>query len=413
MKLRDYELTDSITQAAPTGADDFGVRPTQRVRKQLFPAAAWAATVFLMYRFIVAADYPLHDGDSVLYQSIASSLASRPWAEWLVPMWPPGWSKTGRFVEHLPFFFWPTAALGRLGLAHSALLANLIYFLGCLYLLFRIARPLVGAQSAWLALALYVVSPLGIQYLVRANHENAWAIGFLGALYCLSNLPPRPLLGVGFVLFAAFAFSMKGVLGLSLFPVLGLWWWVSSRRRGELLWFAAAVVAVASIALWYEGAYRQLTGESFFAGYFEAQLTYAYRQERFGWLHKLTNLVYYPGNVIWFAFPSSILALIAVLRRRRAGKGLTQAQQLAFVGVGGFLALAIPVSRRAARYIFPAYPLIYVPAAELLCERAPKLAAWLRRNEAYLPYALMLILIVVLTGRIAAELRFYRFVQVF
>ena len=105
-------MTDSITQAAPTGADDFGVRPTQRVRKQLFPAAAWAATVFLMYRFIVAADYPLHDGDSVLYQSIASSLASRPWAEWLVPMWPPGWSKTGRFVEHLPFFFWPTAALG-------------------------------------------------------------------------------------------------------------------------------------------------------------------------------------------------------------------------------------------------------------------------------------------------------------
>lgn len=406
-------MTDSIIQAAPTGADAFRVRPWQRVRKSIFPAAAWAASVFLMYQFIVAVDYPLHDGDSVLYQSIASSLASRPWAEWLVPMWPPGWSKTGRFVEHLPFFFWPTAAMGRLGLAHSALLANLIYFLGCLYLLFRIARPLVGAQGAWLALPLYVYSPLGIQYLVRANHENAWAIGFLGALYCLSNLQRRPALGVGFVVFAAFAFAMKGMLALSLFPVLGLWWWVSSRRRGELVWFAAAVGAVAAIALWYEGAYRGLTGESFFAGYLEAQLTYAYREERFGWLHKLTNLVYYPGNVIWFAFPSSMLALIAVLRRRRAGKALTPAQQLAFVGVGGFLALALPISRRAARYIFPAYPLIYVPAAELLCDRAPKLAVWLRRNEAYLPYALMLILMVVLTGRIAAELRFYRFVQVF
>jgi 4-amino-4-deoxy-L-arabinose transferase-like glycosyltransferase len=406
-------LTGSIIQAAPTGADDLRVHPWQRVRKSFSPAAAWAAGVFLMYQLIVAVDYPLHDADSILYESIAASLENRPLAEWLAPMWPPGSAKSGSFVEHPPFFFWPAAALGRLGLARGALLANLLYFLGCLYLLFRIARPLARAECAWLAVALYVFSPLGIQYLVRANQENAWAIGFLGALYCMRNPQRRAALGVGFVLFAAFAFAVKGVLALSLFPVLGLWWWVTSRRREELLWFAVAACAVAAIALWYEGAYRRLTGESFFARYVEAQLTYVYRDERVGWLHKLINPVYYAANIVWFAFPSSLLAVIAVYRTRRARKAPTQAQEVAFVGVGAYFALALPISRRAARYIFPAYPLIHVPAAELICDRAPKLAAWLRLKEAYLPYALMLILVVVLAGRVAADLHLYRFVQVF
>ncbi|HME91252.1 MAG TPA: hypothetical protein VKE49_07500, partial [Myxococcaceae bacterium] len=119
------------------------------------------------------------------------------------------------------------------------------------------------------------------------------------------------------------------------------------------------------------------------------------------------------GNVVWFAFPSSLLALIAVWRRRGTGNALTEAQQLAVVGVGSFLALALPISRRAVRYIFPVYPLIHLPAAELICDRAPKLAAWLRRNEAYLPYALMLILVVVLVGRVVATFHLYQFVQVF
>jgi hypothetical protein len=407
------QLTGSIIQAAPTGADDFRVHPWRKVRKSLLPAAAWAVSVFLMYECLVAVDYPLRDADSVLYQSIAASLETRPWAEWLVPMWPAGSAKTGRFVEHLPFFFWPAASLGRLGLARGALLANLIYFLSCLYLLYRIARLLVRAECAWLTVALYALSPLGIQYLVRANQENAWAIGFLGALYCMRNPHRRRAMGVGFVLFASFACAIKGVLALSMFPVLGLLWWVTSRRRGELVWFAAALCAVAAIALCYEGAYRRLTGETFFARYVEAQLTYVYRDEHLGWLRKFINPVYYAGNIVWFAFPSSVLAMIAVYRTRRAGKTSTEAQEVAFVGVGGYFALALPISRRAVRYIFPAYPLIHVPAAQLICDRAPHLAAWLRRNEAYLSYALMLMLMVVLAARVAAALRFYHFVQVF
>jgi len=380
--------------------------------KSVVRAAAWALCIALMYELLVAVHYPLRDADSNLYEMIAASLERRPWVEWLAPMWPPGKPKSGLFVEHLPFFFWPTAALGRMGFARAALLANLLYFLAGLYLLFLIARRLVRAEGAWLAVALYAISPLGIQYLARANHENAWAVGFLGALYCMRD-PLRRARSIGFVAFAAFAFLIKGVLALALFPVLGLWWWWSSRRRGDLLWFAAALAAIGLLSLGYEWAYRRLTGESFFANYVLAQMTYVHRDEGIGLVRKLINPVYYAANILWFALPSSLLAIYAAYRTRRSKRPPTDAQALAYLGCGSQVALALPISRRAARYIFPAYALIHLPAAQFICDQAPALGDWLLRNEEYLPYALMLLLMLVLVARVAVDLHLYHFVQVF
>jgi hypothetical protein len=299
-----------------------------------------------------------------------------------------------------------------MGFARAALLANLLYFLAGLYLLFLIARRLVRAEGAWLAVALYAISPLGIQYLVRANQENAWAVGFLGALYCMLN-PQRGVRSIGFVLFAAFAFLIKGVLALGLFPALGLWWWWSSRRREDLLWFAAGLAAIGLLSFGYERAYQGLTGESFFANYVSAQMTYVHRDEGIGLVRKLINPVYYAANILWFALPSSVLAIYAAYRTRRFKRPPTDAQALAYVGCGSHVVLALPITRRGARYIFPAYALVHLPAAQLICDKAPALGDRLLRNEEYLPYALMLLLMLVLVGRVIVDLHLYRFVQVF
>jgi hypothetical protein len=365
-----------------------------------------------MYELLVSLKYPLRDPDSTLYEAISVGLQQRPWIEWLAPLWPVHRAKSGLFVEHFPFFFWPAAALGCIGLERGALLANFGYFLGCLYLLFRIARSLLQTEGAWLAVALYVVSPLGIKYLVGANQENAWALGFLGALYCLRQ-PSRAGPAIGFVLFAVFAFLIKGALALSLFPVLGLWWWWSSARPGKLLWFAAALGAMVAVSLAYEWVYRGLTGESFFAGYAAAQLSYVQRDEGIGWTRKLINPLYYAANLLWFALPSSVAALYGFYRARRRGMKASEAEQLAGLCIASSFVLAVPIARRAMRYIFPIYSLIHLPAAQQVCNTAPKVRAWLAKEGQHLSYALMLLLLVVLAARVVIDLHFYRFVQVF
>ncbi len=389
------------------------LRHLHNARRSIGRAAAWTLCIFLMYELLAAVHYPLRDPDSRLYELISASLEQRPHVEWLAPMWPPGKAKSGLFVEHLPFFFWPTAILGGWGVARPALLANLVYFLGCLYLLFLIARGLLGHEGAWLTVGLYAISPLGVQYLVRANQENAWALGFLGALYCLREQKRGRAWTLAFVWFAVFAFLIKGVLALALFPALaGLWFW-SSRRKEELVCFAAAIGTIAVLCVGYEWTYRRITGETFFENYIAAQMSYVYRDEAISWGRKLLNPIYYAANILWFALPSSLLALYGAYRGRQRREPPTAAQKLTYICSGSYFALALPIARRAARYIFPAYSLIHLPAAQLLCDGAPKLRAWLARRQRYLPYGLMLLLGAVLVARVMVDLHFYRFVQVF
>jgi len=83
----------------------------------------------------------------------------------------------------------PPAALDKLGFARSALLANFLYFLGSLYLLFRLAAALADRAVGWAAVGSYLFSPLGIQYLLRANHEKRLGSRLPGGFWCLHEMP--------------------------------------------------------------------------------------------------------------------------------------------------------------------------------------------------------------------------------
>src|SRR6267143_916122 len=255
-------------------------------------AGAWVACVLLLHAIVAAVHYPLRDADSTLYESISEQLSRRPVREWIAPFFPPGRFKEGIFLEHLAAFFWPAAALGKLGFARGALLANFLYFLGSLYLLFRLAAAL-------------------------ANHENPWGLAYLGGFWCLQEMPRSRWFGLGLALFGLFAFAMKGILGLSFWPVMIAWWVIVSRRRKDAVWFALGAFLIALFSGLYELAYRRVTGQGFFAGYLGTQIGYvSFYEQRPVW-GKLVNPFYYLAHLLWFSFPGSLLAAWGIWRSRR------------------------------------------------------------------------------------------------
>jgi 4-amino-4-deoxy-L-arabinose transferase-like glycosyltransferase len=344
-------------------------------------ALIWG-TCFAALCFVVRG-YVLGDPDSMLYEWIAKTLESRPLGEWIAPRFPGGWpTQQGLFQEHFAVFFWPAAALGRLGL-RGALAANFLWVLLSYALLFRLARALADAETAWVAVWFYAISPIGLQYLVRANHEPALACAVLGALWCIASDEPRPLALAGFALLAI---AIKGGLGLAIFPVALAAILSGRKRRADLrgLLLGAALSAV-FVAL-YETVYRRATGVSFVAGYLQHQMPGVIEGERLGALHKLENPFYYLGNIAWFALPgTAVLAVEGIRRRSLPWRTLAPA--------AADVALLSLMSRRAVRYVFPACPLVNLAGAQKLVEWARPLRAFVAAHAGDLEPALAILLV--------------------
>ena len=337
--------------------------------------------------------YALRDPDSMLYEWIARSLESRPLAEWIAPRFPPPWpTQQGLFVEHFACFFWPAAALGRLGL-RGALCANFLWVLLSYALLFRLARALSGVEAAWAAVFFYAVSPIGLQYLVRANHEPALLCAYLGALWCIADERPRPWALAGFLLLAV---AIKGGLGLAVFPVALAAIWSCHRRPADFKGLILGVVLSVAFCAVYELAFERVTGQGFFAAYLHRQLAGVIEGERSGTLHKLATPFYYLGNLAWFALPGSLALVIEWLRRGRLPRPVQQSLSPAAACV----AVLSLMSRRAVRYVFPAYALCILAGAQLVADRAP-VRDFLQRRARLLEPALAALLLAAAAARVA------------
>ena len=316
------------------------------VRRALIWGIAFAAMCFAVR------GYQLRDPDSMLYEWIARLLEDRPLAEWIAPRFPPGWpSQQGLFFEHFAVFFWPAAALGKLGL-RGALAANFLWVLLSYLLLFRLALRLYGEEAAWAAVVFYAVSPIGLQYLVRANHEPAVACAYLGALWAIAAERP-----VALGLFALLAVAIKGGLGLALFPVA----LAASRSRKTIAGLALGLALAALFCGAYELAFRHVAGRSFLAAYWDRQFGGVADQERLGAFRKLSTPLYYLARIAWFGLPGIALVAAQALRRRPLPKA-------ALIPAAADVALLSLLSRRAVRYVFPVYSLCNLAGAQVFSE---------------------------------------------
>jgi hypothetical protein len=159
-------------------------------------------------------------------------------------------------------------------------------------------------------------------------------------------------------------------------------------------------VVAALVAAAYEHSYRAVTGESFVSGYFGRSLSVG-ASEGHDWTAATLpyNLLFYSGRVFWFAFPWSLVlagALLVWLRRRP--RDLTAPSQGLLFAVGVavlYIGLFSLSTRRAERYVFPAYYVVGAAGAIAALGRWPamrSLAARVERLEPFGAPALWLLL---------------------
>ncbi|MFL5318873.1 MAG: hypothetical protein ACJ790_04395, partial [Myxococcaceae bacterium] len=329
-----------------------------RVPRTLWLTAAWIVAIAVSFAVVRTSGYALRDPDSTLYESISQQLAKQPLSQWINPQWPEGRFKTGPFQEHLAVFFWPAAALNAIGFERGALLFNLLSLAGlCLALELLVRRAFPKARASGLASALFLISPWGIQYALRANHELPWAAFSIAALAMLFHPRARTAV-IGFALFAAAAFLIKGVLAALLLPLP----WVLVRRKRAVASIMTAVLVIGLVATVYELLYRRETGAGFFTAYAGAQLGYIAKHEGASPLVKALNLLYYPLAGAWFCLPATVaIALLAKTKKRIDSR----ASALLVAPALWLVPLAL-MSRHAVRYAFPPMMLLHVLAAHLI-----------------------------------------------
>jgi len=161
--------------------------------------------------------------------------------------------------------------------------------------------------------------------------------------------------------------GLLAVFGPALCVLWLLTWRIASGSRAPWdlrAWLAvgAAVAAMGASATLYEWLYRLATGESFWSFYAGRQLGVAAAagaQAGLGvtWTR---NALWYLGRVAWFAFPWSVVLLLAGWGSRRSASapssGPTRAGLLFTAGVVAlYVGLFSLSDRRADRYVFPAY----------------------------------------------------------
>ncbi len=361
-------------------------------------AWAWCAVLAAAFFALAASGYRARDPDSRLYAEISARMSRAPLSAWIAPEFPPGWFMTGPFREHPAGLFVPAAALARLGYPaeQAAYAMNAVYQVLGIVLLQRLAAtyaaPLESRALGWLIQLL----PIAFTFRIRANHEAALLLCLLAALYGTERARREPrfalLVAAGFV----GLLLVKGLLA-TFGPLVCALWLVSRRLassddpcsdRSAWLALAAGVVAMGVAAAGYELMHRQVTGEPFWSLYASRQLGVAAASESpSGLATKLYNLVFYLGRLVWFPFPWSIVALVALWKWRAAsstGAAAPAPAASADARAGVWFAAAVVLlylgafslsDRRADRYIFPAYYAIGAAGAVA----ALRLSAWLRR----------------------------------
>jgi hypothetical protein len=162
----------------------------------------------------------------------------------------------------------------------------------------------------------------------------------------------------------------------------------ASRAWGAI---AIGVAAAAATAFAFELAYWQASGEPFWSFYASRQLGVAATTEAgSGALRKLGNLAFYAGRLLWFAFPWSVAALVAlwVHGRSRSEAHSPAPAWFAAAVVAVYLGAFSLADRRADRYVFPAYYALGAAGAVAALRLAPRLhAIAVRLDRAWVPAA--------------------------
>jgi hypothetical protein len=358
---------------------------------------AWVVALALGWWAIAALGLGSRDADSRLYAQMAAELSRRPAAEWIAPLFPPGWFMSGPFREHPAGLFAPAALLARLGYpaGKAAYATNALYQVLTLAVLPALAAAFATRREARSLGWLLQLLPIAFAYRVRANQEPALVLCLLVALLGVE----RSRRSAGWAALTAAglvgALLVKGVFAV-FGPALCALWLFARREPSDghaakaWMGLAVAVALAFGAAALYDALYRRVTGEAFWAVYLTRQLGVAAAAEPGGGaaraiVQKLSNLLWYSGRVVWFAFPWCLFLLagpVRAWRRRREPSSSVAPAPAAAAGATMFVVGATVLylvafglaDRRADRYIFPLYYLVGAAGAVTALRRWSGLA---------------------------------------
>jgi 4-amino-4-deoxy-L-arabinose transferase-like glycosyltransferase len=374
----------------------------------------FSLTYILFCAIVTVFPYEYYDSDSSCYSSISQKLAYRPVLAWCAPQWWGHGGNQGLFHDHPPGILWLPAILVRLGIKGSvaALCANFFYILLSLYFVFKLAKFWGNATFGWGAVFGFVLTPIFLQYLIRANQEHPLNLAIVAGIYGLAR--SRESLGhkVLFVAALVFAVFIKGMSALILSMLAAIYWLIvlRDRRTFSLIFFAHLIAfgAIFLFELWYKG----ITHTSFLQAYLAFQggrsIGAVFHPGR-----RIYSLLWYSARALWFSSPWVLFLFYGIWRSKKEKPGLFKDPFLCFLlisalGIVLFFSLS---DRKADRYIFPAYLLLVLAGIRVLLRMKPKVADFLARQKKHLPVYLSLALVIFAFLRIFFHSRLYRFIR--
>ena len=379
---------------------------------------AWAATLAACGAVVWFMGYQVHDADSRLYAAMASDLARTSASVWCAPQWWGHWQRQGLFYEHPPGMLWLGALLIRAGVPSFCALywVNFAAFFGSMALLWRVGHFLGGRVLGMMAVLGWVLTPAFVQYLVRGDHEHPLTFAVLLGLYVLVVVRAPAVTLALWALALSLGIFIKGLAGLALVPVGAIYWLLYDRSAARALQLLGGTAVAFALAGAFDTWYHAVAGASFWQHYFAGQVAFSVGQAP-SVLSKANNLLYYAARPLWFGLPLVVAMLWGLVLHHRQRNEPLRAKAwvlgllVAAVFIGGF-SLA---DRKADRYIFPIYPALALAAAWLWLDIPQGVPAQVcravRSRLAWLPYALMLGLLVAVCLKVYIGTYHYSFIR--
>lgn len=380
----------------------------------------WIITIFfityiILCGLVIVFPYEYRDSDSSCYSSISQKLGHRPLREWCAPQWWGHGGNSGLFQDHPPGILWLPALFVRAGLPgrSAALCANFLYIFLSLYFAFLISDHFGNSTFGWAAVFAFVLTPIFLQYLLRANQEHPLNSAVLAGLYGLSRLEDSRRYSLLFVLALIFAIFIKGISALILVLLALLYWLIFFRKKRTLgvilLASLMALIAIGLFEIWYR---NQTDGTSFWLNYLSFQGGKSV-QWSFHPLHKVYNFLWYMARALWFPAPWFFFVIYGFYQSKKKELKLFRDKFFQFLIIGALLVILFFsfFDRKADRYIFPAYSFLVLAGVWVLFRLKSKILLFIQKKERLLPLYLSLILIVFTLLRIYFHTHHYRFIR--
>jgi hypothetical protein len=262
----------------------------------------------------------------------------------------------------------------------------------------------------WMAIFGFVLTPIFMQYLLRANHEHPLNVAVVAGIYALTKCQRSSRYVYLFIAALIFAFFIKGLSVVVLSMLSFVYWLTVAPNKKVIRRILAAhgimLIAIILFELWY----RNIAHSNFLLNYlsFQGQRSVTLN---FNPLNKIYNFMWYGARILWFSFPWIYFSIFHLFKSGKLGILNNAFYRFLWAGSLSILILFSLSDRKADRYIFTSYLLLSLSGIYILSKIKPRFILWIQSQEKRLPLVLAAGLVFLTFIRIFFHNHYYRFIR--